>query len=75
MNHDRSRELYDRALSVLPGGVNSPVRATQPYPAWEDREGAVVQLARPVVVHAAGFGAVRDMPDETVRRDRRRERR
>ncbi|PSQ20894.1 aspartate aminotransferase family protein [Halobacteriales archaeon QS_8_65_32] len=30
---ERSRELYDRALSVLPGGVNSTVRAvTEPYP-------------------------------------------
>ncbi|WP_255151159.1 glutamate-1-semialdehyde 2,1-aminomutase [Halorarius halobius] len=35
MNHDRSRELYDRALSVLPGGVNSAVRAApQPYPVF-----------------------------------------
>ena len=32
MTHERSRDLYDRALSVLPGGVNSPVRATRPYP-------------------------------------------
>ncbi|MFW5918479.1 MAG: glutamate-1-semialdehyde 2,1-aminomutase [Haloferacaceae archaeon] len=32
MNHDDSRALYDRALSVLPGGVNSSVRATMPYP-------------------------------------------
>jgi len=32
MNDDRSRALYDRALSVLPGGVNSPVRAVRPYP-------------------------------------------
>jgi len=32
MNRDRSRDLYDRALDVLPGGVNSPVRATRPYP-------------------------------------------
>jgi len=32
MNHEHSRELYDRALSVLAGGVNSSVRATQPYP-------------------------------------------
>ncbi|MCU4925865.1 glutamate-1-semialdehyde 2,1-aminomutase [Halobacteria archaeon AArc-dxtr1] len=33
MNHDHSRELYDRALSVLPGGVNSAVRAAiEPYP-------------------------------------------
>jgi glutamate-1-semialdehyde 2,1-aminomutase len=32
MTYERSRALYDRALSVLPGGVNSPVRAVQPYP-------------------------------------------
>ncbi|MFB6080041.1 MAG: glutamate-1-semialdehyde 2,1-aminomutase [Haloferacaceae archaeon] len=32
MHHDRSRDLYDRALSVMPGGVNSSVRATRPYP-------------------------------------------
>ena len=37
MNHEASRDLYDRALSVLPGGVNSSVRATQPYPAFIDR--------------------------------------
>jgi len=36
MNHERSRELYDRALSVMPGGVNSSVRATQPYPFFID---------------------------------------
>ena len=27
MNRSRSEELYRRALEVLPGGVNSPVRA------------------------------------------------
>jgi glutamate-1-semialdehyde 2,1-aminomutase len=32
MNHDESRDLYDRALSVMPGGVNSSVRAVRPYP-------------------------------------------
>ena len=32
MNHEQSRDLYDRALSVMPGGVNSSVRATRPYP-------------------------------------------
>jgi len=38
MNHDRSRELYDRALSVLPGGVNSAVRAAvEPYPQFIER--------------------------------------
>jgi glutamate-1-semialdehyde 2,1-aminomutase len=37
MNHDRSRELYDRALSVMPGGVNSSVRAVRPYPFFVER--------------------------------------
>ena len=32
MNHEQSRALYDRALSVMPGGVNSSVRAVRPYP-------------------------------------------
>jgi glutamate-1-semialdehyde 2,1-aminomutase len=32
MNGNRSRELYERARTVLPGGVSSPVRAFQPYP-------------------------------------------
>ena len=37
MTHDRSRELYGRALSVLAGGVNSSVRATKPYPFFIER--------------------------------------
>ncbi|MFC6837337.1 glutamate-1-semialdehyde 2,1-aminomutase [Halomarina ordinaria] len=37
MNRETSRDLYDRALSVLPGGVNSSVRATQPYPTFVRR--------------------------------------
>lgn len=33
MNRDQSRTLYGRALSVMPGGVNSTVRAApHPYP-------------------------------------------
>ena len=37
MNHEASRSLYDRALSVMPGGVNSSVRAApQPYPVFVD---------------------------------------
>ncbi|MFC7073191.1 glutamate-1-semialdehyde 2,1-aminomutase [Halovenus rubra] len=36
MNHEQSRSLYDRALSVMPGGVNSSVRATRPYPFFVD---------------------------------------
>ncbi|MEL6543209.1 MAG: glutamate-1-semialdehyde 2,1-aminomutase [Myxococcota bacterium] len=27
MKHDRSKQLFDRASAVIPGGVNSPVRA------------------------------------------------
>ncbi|MFB6135574.1 MAG: glutamate-1-semialdehyde 2,1-aminomutase [Halobacteriaceae archaeon] len=37
MNHDRSRALYDRALNVAPGGVNSSVRAVRPYPFFVER--------------------------------------
>ena len=38
MHHERSRELYDRALSVMPGGVNSSVRAAiEPYPFFIER--------------------------------------
>ncbi len=37
MNHEQSRSLYDRALSVMPGGVNSSVRAIQPYPFFVER--------------------------------------
>ena len=35
MNRDASRDLYDRALDVLPGGVNSSVRAAPvPFPTF-----------------------------------------
>ncbi|PSQ42418.1 aspartate aminotransferase family protein [Halobacteriales archaeon SW_7_68_16] len=38
MNDERSRDLYDRALSSLVGGVNSPVRAVpRPYPFFVER--------------------------------------
>jgi len=37
MNHEQSRSLYDRALGVLPGGVNSSVRAVRPYPFFVER--------------------------------------
>lgn len=37
MQDTNSRELYGRALSVMPGGVNSSVRATTPYPAFVNR--------------------------------------
>lgn len=34
---DSSRDLYGQALSVLPGGVNSSVRASRPYPSFVQR--------------------------------------
>jgi glutamate-1-semialdehyde 2,1-aminomutase len=38
MNEENSRNLYDRALSVMPGGVNSSVRAAiEPYPFFVER--------------------------------------
>ena len=30
----RSKELFDRARRLMPGGVSSPVRAYQPYPSF-----------------------------------------
>ena len=59
MNHDRSRDLYDRALSVLAGGVNSSVRATRPYPFFVERgDGAYVIDAdgNRYVDYAMGYG-------------------
>lgn len=32
MTESKSKALYERAKKVLPGGVNSPVRAFEPYP-------------------------------------------
>ncbi len=32
MTHKRSKELFDKAKHLLPGGVSSPVRAISPYP-------------------------------------------
>lgn len=59
MNHERSRTLYDRALSVIPGGVNSSVRAIQPYPFFVQRgDGAHVIDAdgNRYVDYAMGYG-------------------
>jgi glutamate-1-semialdehyde 2,1-aminomutase len=72
MRHDASRDLYDRALSVLPGGVNSPVRATRPYPAFIERgEGAHVIDAdgNRYIDYVAGYGPVllgHDLPDRVI---------
>jgi glutamate-1-semialdehyde 2,1-aminomutase len=35
--NNRSQELFERAKKILPGGVNSPVRAFEPYPFFVSR--------------------------------------
>lgn len=37
MTSEQSRSLYGRALDVIPGGVNSSVRAIKPYPFFVER--------------------------------------
>ncbi len=32
MNTETSKQLYEEAINLIPGGVNSPVRAFSPYP-------------------------------------------
>ncbi len=72
MRHDSSRDLYDRALSVLPGGVNSPVRATQPYPFFVKRgDGAHVIDAdgNKYIDYVAAYGPLllgHDPPEQVV---------
>ena len=72
MRHDASRDLYDRALSVLPGGVNSPVRATQPYPFFVKRgDGAHVIDAdgNKYIDYVSGYGPLllgHDLPERVV---------
>ncbi|AOW79272.1 glutamate-1-semialdehyde aminotransferase [Halodesulfurarchaeum formicicum] len=72
MNLDSSRDLYDRALSVLPGGVNSPVRASYPYPAFIQRgDGAHVIDAdgNRYIDYVAGYGPVllgHSLPDRVI---------
>lgn len=36
MNTEKSRELFEEAKKVLPGGVSSPVRAIKPYPFYTE---------------------------------------
>jgi glutamate-1-semialdehyde 2,1-aminomutase len=72
MNDENSRDLYDRALSVLPGGVNSSVRAIRPYPFFVERgDGAHVIDAdgNRLIDYVMGYGPLlfgHDLP-ETVR--------
>jgi glutamate-1-semialdehyde 2,1-aminomutase len=71
MNHEASRSLYDRALTVMPGGVNSSVRAApQPYPIFvESGDGGHVVDAdgNRYIDWVCGLGPLllgHDMPEE-----------
>jgi glutamate-1-semialdehyde 2,1-aminomutase len=72
MHDERSRELYDRALGVLAGGVNSSVRATRPYPRFvEHGDGAHVVDAdgNRYIDYVMGYGPLllgHDMPDRVA---------
>ncbi|MFW6448577.1 MAG: glutamate-1-semialdehyde 2,1-aminomutase [Halobacteriota archaeon] len=73
MPEDRSRQLYDRALSSLVGGVNSPVRAgIRPYPFFVERgDGAYVIDAdgNRYLDYVMGYGPLlfgHDLPDPVV---------
>jgi glutamate-1-semialdehyde 2,1-aminomutase len=69
MTHEQSRSLYDRALSVLPGGVNSSVRAVRPYPFFVERGdgGHVIDAdGNRYIDYVMGYGPLllgHDMPD------------
>ncbi|MFB6103693.1 MAG: glutamate-1-semialdehyde 2,1-aminomutase [Halobacteriaceae archaeon] len=69
---DGSRDLYDRALDVMPGGVNSPVRAIRPYPFFVERgDGAhVVDTdGNRYLDYVMGYGPLllgHDMPDSVA---------
>jgi glutamate-1-semialdehyde 2,1-aminomutase len=70
MTHEQSRSLYDRALSVLPGGVNSSVRATRPYPFFVERGdgGHVIDAdGNRYIDYVMGYGPLllgHDMPEQ-----------
>jgi glutamate-1-semialdehyde 2,1-aminomutase len=69
MNHERSRDVYDRALSTMPGGVNSSVRAVRPYPFVVERGdgGHVVDVdGNRYVDYVMGYGPLllgHDLPE------------
>ncbi len=54
-----SRELFDRALEVMPGGVSSPVRSISPYPFFIDKgDGAYLigEEGRNYIDYCMGYG-------------------
>jgi glutamate-1-semialdehyde 2,1-aminomutase len=72
MNREESRALYDRALDVLPGGVNSSVRAVRPFPFFVERgDGAHLIDAdgNRYLDYVMGYGPLllgHDLPEEVA---------
>jgi len=72
MTDNQSRSLYERALSVLPGGVNSSVRAIRPYPFFVERgDGAHVIDAdgNRYIDYVMGYGPLllgHDLPESVM---------
>ena len=61
LSGNRSKELFERAKKVLPGGVNSPVRAFEPYPFFvESAQGSKMYDAdgKSYVDYCMAYGAL-----------------
>jgi glutamate-1-semialdehyde 2,1-aminomutase len=57
----KSLELYERAKKVIPGGVNSPVRAYDPYPffVWKGKGSRIYDVdGREYIDYVMGYGAL-----------------
>jgi glutamate-1-semialdehyde 2,1-aminomutase len=58
---DKSKELFERACRVIPGGVNSPVRYFQPHPFFvESGNGSRIftKEGNTLIDYCMGYGAV-----------------
>ncbi len=56
---DRSRQLYERASGLMPGGVSSPVRAYRPYPRYisSAKGSRIIDVdGREYIDHCMAFG-------------------
>src|SRR5215831_12896418 len=59
----KSRDLYDKARELIPGGVNSPVRSYPPYPFFvRSAKGAMFQTAdgQEYLDYCMAYGALID---------------
>ncbi|MEM4535876.1 MAG: hypothetical protein QXP92_01365 [Nitrososphaerota archaeon] len=57
----KSPELFERAKKIIPGGVNSPVRAFEPYPFFVERgKGSILYDVdgKQYIDYVMGYGAL-----------------